>query len=47
MVKYDFKLEDHDASVQLNVYNLFDDRKLYGLIYSAPRTVRLEFDYRF
>jgi hypothetical protein len=47
MVKYAFKLQDHDASVQLNIYNLFDDRKLYGLIYAAPRTARLEFDYRF
>lgn len=47
MVRYAFKLSDHDASVQLNVNNLLDDQKLYGLIYSAPRTARLEFDYRF
>lgn len=43
MVRYEFKLADHDSSVQLNIDNLLDDRKLYGLIYSAPRTFHLEF----
>jgi iron complex outermembrane receptor protein len=47
MIRYAFKLQDHDASVQLNVNNLLDDRKLYGLIYAAPLTARLEFDYKF
>jgi outer membrane receptor protein involved in Fe transport len=47
MIRYAFKLQDHDASVQLNIFNLADDRKLYGLIYSAPRSERLEFTYRF
>ncbi|PTY08882.1 hypothetical protein DB347_04750 [Opitutaceae bacterium EW11] len=47
MLRYAFKLSDHDASVQLNINNLLDDRKLYGLIYSAPRSARLEFSYRF
>ncbi len=47
MVKYAFKLHEHDASVQLNVFNLLDDRKLYGLIYSAPRSARVELDYKF
>jgi outer membrane receptor protein involved in Fe transport len=47
MLRYAFKLQDHDAAVQLNVYNLLDDQKLYGLIYSAPRSAKLEFSYKF
>jgi outer membrane receptor protein involved in Fe transport len=47
MIRYAFKLHDHDASVQLNVFNLLNDTKLYGLIYSAPRSARMEFSYRF
>jgi outer membrane receptor for ferric coprogen and ferric-rhodotorulic acid len=47
MARYAFKIEDHDASIQLNVYNLLDDQKLYGLIYAQPRTTRLEFAYNF
>lgn len=47
MARYAFKLYQHDAAVQLNIDNLTDDRKLYGLIYSAPRTYRVEFDYKF
>ncbi len=46
-VKYAFKIEKHDASVQLNVSNLLDDQKRYGFIYSDPRSMRLEFDYKF
>jgi len=33
--------------VQLNVYNLLDDQKLYGLIYAAPRSAKVEFRYKF
>lgn len=47
MARYAFKLGGHDAAAQLNIDNLTDDRKLYGLIYSAPRTYRLELDYKF
>lgn len=47
MIRYAFKLSDHDAAVQLNVYNLLDDQKLYGLIYAAPRSAKLEFNYKF
>jgi len=47
MVRYAFKLNDHDASVQLNVTNLLDDQKRYGLIYSAPRASHIEFSYKF
>jgi iron complex outermembrane receptor protein len=47
MVRYSFKLHDHNASVQLNIDNIFNDRKLYGLLYAPPRTARIELDYRF
>lgn len=47
MVRYAFKLDGHDCSVQLNVSNLLDDQKLYGLIYSAPRSSKIEFSYKF
>ncbi len=47
MMRYNFKLRDHDCSVQLNVYNLLDDQKRYGFIYSAPRSSHVEFVYRF
>jgi iron complex outermembrane recepter protein len=47
MVRYSFKLQGHDSSVQLNIANLMDDQDLYGLIYSAPRSAHLEFSYRF
>jgi len=47
MLRYSFKIGEHDTSVQLNVNNLLDDQKLYGLIYSAPRTMRLECVYKF
>ncbi|MBI5768409.1 MAG: TonB-dependent receptor plug domain-containing protein [Verrucomicrobia bacterium] len=47
MVRYGFKLGEHDSSVQLNVNNLLNDQKVYGLIYSAPTTARLEFHYGF
>ncbi len=46
-IKYDFTLQGNDASVQLNVDNVLDEQKLYGLIYQAPRTWRAEFNYRF
>jgi outer membrane receptor for ferric coprogen and ferric-rhodotorulic acid len=47
MLRYAFKLDSHDCSVQLNVSNLLDDQKRYGLIYSAPRSAHIEFDYKF
>ena len=46
MVRYAFKLNGHDSSVQLNVDNVANDHKLYGFIYNAPRSWRLEFDYK-
>lgn len=47
MIRYPFKLAGRDSSVQLNVNNLLNDQKLYGLIYSAPTTARLEFHHGF
>ncbi len=46
MLKYTFKSEGHDASIQLNVDNVMNDRKLYGFIYAAPRRWQLSFDYK-
>ncbi len=46
MVRYEFTLRDRPASVQLNVENLTNDRKLYGFIYAAPRRWQLQFDYK-
>lgn len=45
MIKYAFQLRGHASSVQLNVDNLANDRKLYGFIYGAPRRWQLTFDY--
>ncbi len=42
MIKYDFKYRDRDTSVQLNVDNLANDRKLYGFIYAAPLRWQLQ-----
>lgn len=47
MARYEFKLGQHDAYAQLNVYNLLDDQKRYGFIYSTPRSMHLELGYRF
>lgn len=47
MVRYSFMLAEHESSVQLNVNNVLNDTKLYGFIYSAPTTARLEFVYKF
>ncbi len=42
MVKYEFKLREYNTYAQLNVYNLQDDKDLYGLIYAPGRTIRFE-----
>jgi outer membrane receptor for ferric coprogen and ferric-rhodotorulic acid len=47
MVRYNFKLADRDASVQLNVDNVLNDQKLYGLLYKAPTSARVEFVTKF
>ncbi|MBA4136405.1 MAG: hypothetical protein C0518_03710 [Opitutus sp.] len=47
MVRYPFKLRERDAYVQLNVFNVQNDKDLYGLIYAPGRSARLEFGYQF
>jgi iron complex outermembrane recepter protein len=46
MIKYAFKLRGHDTSIQLNVDNVANDRKLYGFIYAEPRRWQLTFSYK-
>jgi outer membrane receptor protein involved in Fe transport len=46
MVKYSFKLRGRESSVQLNVDNVANDRKLYGWIYAAPRRWQLTFSHQ-
>jgi len=46
MIKYAFKLHGHDSSIQLNVDNVANDRKLYGFIYAEPRRWQLTFSYK-
>lgn len=43
MVKYDFKIKERNAWLQLNVYNLMDDQDAYGYIYAAPMSYRMQF----
>ncbi len=47
MARYPFKVRGKDAYVQLNAYNIADDKDLYGLIYAPGRSVRMEFGYSF
>jgi iron complex outermembrane recepter protein len=42
MVKYDFQVRGYKTYAQINVFNLQDDKDLYGLIYAPGRSVRLE-----
>jgi hypothetical protein len=41
MAKYEWQMSRHTWNAQVNVYNLLNDTKQYGLIYSAPLTARL------
>lgn len=47
MAKYEWKRWGHNQYVQLNVDNIFDDRKLYGLIYSTPLTAKFSYGFGF
>lgn len=42
MFRYDFELKDSPAWVQLNVDNLTNDKDLYGYVYEAGRSFRLQ-----
>jgi outer membrane receptor protein involved in Fe transport len=43
MVKYEFRSYGHSQYVQLNVDNLLDDRKLYGLVYNTPLQAKISY----
>ena len=47
MAKYEWKAMNHPQYVQLNINNLLNDQKLYGLIYSAPFQAKLLYGIRF
>ena len=47
MVRYAFKVRDHDASVQLNIENLANNTDYYGLIPQAPRRWSLVYSQNF
>ncbi len=46
-VKYDWKRGNYDQYVQLNIDNVLDDTKLYGLIYKTPIEAKLSYGIRF
>ena len=46
-VRKEWKSRDHNQSLQLNVFNLLNDTKLYGLIYNPPITARLSYEIAF
>ena len=43
MVKYSWRKYGHAQYVQLNVDNILDDRKLYGLVYSQPLQAKISY----
>ncbi len=46
-VRKEWKSNDHNQYLQLNVFNLLNDTKLYGLIYNPPITARLTYGIAF
>jgi len=46
-VRKEWRTGDHTQSVQLNVNNLLNDTKLYGLIYKAPISAKLTYQIGF
>jgi iron complex outermembrane recepter protein len=42
MARYEFKWRDHDARIQLNINNLFDDRDQYGFGFAPGISARIE-----
>ncbi len=43
MARYHFRLQEHDAHLQLNVSNVLDDTDQYGLGFAPGMSARLEF----
>jgi len=46
-VKYDWKRWGYTQFVQLNVYNLLDDKELNGFIWTNPITAKLTYGVHF
>lgn len=46
-VRRDWKSHGYEQSLALNVYNVLNDRKLYGLIYNPPISARLSYEIAF
>jgi len=46
-VRREWKSGGHNQSVQLNIDNLLDDTKLYGLIYNPPISAKLTYEVAF
>jgi hypothetical protein len=44
---YAWKSRGFDQSVQVNIDNVLDDTKLYGLIYQSPITAKVSYDIKF
>ena len=43
MLKYEWRRYGHGQYVQINVDNLLDDRKLYGLVYNTPLQAKISY----
>jgi outer membrane receptor protein involved in Fe transport len=46
MVRYEFKIQGRESSVQLNIDNLANNTEYYGLIAQAPRRWTLSFNHK-
>ncbi len=46
-IKYDWKSWGYNQSVQVNVYNMLDDKELNGFIYTNPITAKVTYGIRF
>ena len=47
MAKYEWQMGRRNWNAQLNIYNLLNDSRQYGLIYAAPLTARVTVGLRF
>jgi hypothetical protein len=46
-LKYDWKRGNYSHYLQLNIDNLLDDTKLYGLLYKTPLQAKLSYGISF
>ena len=47
MVRYEFKVKGHEASVQLNIDNVLNNTDYYGQVANAPRRFSLNYEQKF